>query len=79
MHMKRKGAKPSRVPGERKQGGPRWGIRGTRRGLPMLGGVAAILLTAFACAHFGLFGPRGPRPLTILYSCEAAGELKPCG
>jgi hypothetical protein len=41
-----------------------------------------LLLVAFAaggCSLFGLFGPKGPQTVTIFFSNETEGELKPCG
>ena len=43
-----------------------------------------IVFSAFAilvagCSGFGLFGPKGPETVTLLFSNETIGELKPCG
>lgn len=41
-----------------------------------------IALSSFVvggCSFFGLFGPKGPETVTIFFSNETEGELKPCG
>ena len=41
-----------------------------------------LLLSVFflgGCSLFGLFGPKGPETVTVYFSNETEGELKPCG
>ena len=42
-------------------------------------GLLTLLVGASGCSFFGLFGPKGPRTITVLFSNETVGELKPCG
>jgi hypothetical protein len=65
------GRKPAEGPGAKP--------RSPRKALWLLGGAVALLLIAWGCAYFGVFDGGGPRSLTIVYSCDANGELKPCG
>lgn len=44
----------------------------------LAGALAAASLLA-GCSAFGLFGPKGPRTVTLAFSNETIGELKPCG
>jgi len=38
-----------------------------------------LLLGVGGCTFFGLLGPKGPHTVTLIYSNETVGELKPCG
>ncbi|NNE10512.1 MAG: hypothetical protein HKN20_18270 [Gemmatimonadetes bacterium] len=42
-----------------------------------LAGLFALALTG--CSGLGLFGPKGPQTVTLMFSNETIGELKPCG
>jgi hypothetical protein len=44
----------------------------------LAGALAAAFLMA-GCSAFGLFGPKGPRTVTLAFTNETIGELKPCG
>ncbi len=42
--------------------------------------ILALGATLFAgCSGFGMFGPKGPQTVTLMFSNETIGELKPCG
>ncbi len=41
--------------------------------------ACALGLGLAGCSAFGLFGPKGPRTVTLFFSNETIGELKPCG
>ncbi|MBM3320572.1 MAG: hypothetical protein FJY73_07845 [Candidatus Eisenbacteria bacterium] len=45
----------------------------------LLGGLAAAVLVASGIVYLGIARPFEPRVFTILYTCDSAGELKPCG
>ncbi len=42
-------------------------------------GAPLLLLGVFGCSLSGLFGPKGPETITLVFSNETVGELKPCG
>lgn len=44
-----------------------------------LAGALALAIGIAGCSAFGLFGPKGPRTITLVFSNETIGELKPCG
>ena len=43
--------------------------------------VAAGAATAIlaGCSSLGLFQPKGPETVTLMFTNETIGELKPCG
>ncbi|MFH1681974.1 MAG: hypothetical protein ABIH26_15200 [Candidatus Eisenbacteria bacterium] len=54
-------------------------LASTTRKKSLIGAIAVLLLAAFGWACFGFVRSREPQALTILFTCDAAGELKPCG